>query len=60
MHKFNRSIDTWGRQMYKADIKQSLAYSKALQIAGILTEHELGEMQRGLRAVEQEWVAGKV
>ena len=60
MHKFNRSIDTWGRPMYKADIKQSMAYSKALKMAGILTDAELAEMHRGLKLVEAEWASGKV
>lgn len=59
MHQFNRSIH-YTRKLYKVDIQQSLAYSKALLKAGILNEAEVTEMERGLRAMEKEWDEGKV
>lgn len=46
--------------MYKADIKGSIAFSKALLKAGILNEHEQSEITRGLKAVEAEWTNGEV
>lgn len=59
MNEFNRSIQ-YTRKLYKVDIRQSLAYSKALTRAGILTNEEAMEMERGLRAVEKEWDEGTV
>jgi argininosuccinate lyase len=59
MHEFNRSIH-YTKKLYKVDIRQSLAYSKALHKAGILTEAESVEMMRGLKAVEKEWDDGTV
>ena len=46
--------------MYAADIKGSIAFSKALLKAGILDESEQKEITRGLKQVEQEWAEGKV
>lgn len=45
--------------MYRADIIGSQAYAKALEKVGILTEHELSELIRGLDLVLAEWKAGK-
>lgn len=46
--------------MYAADVKGSIAFSKALLKAGILNEEEQKEIERGLKQVEQEWRDGKV
>jgi hypothetical protein len=59
MHKFNASIG-YTKTLYKVDIRQSIAYSKALARAGILTAEEAVEMERGLKLVEQEWDSGTV
>jgi argininosuccinate lyase len=60
MHKFNRSINIIGKDMYKVDIQGSLAYAKGLRKAGILDDHEEKEMLRGLKMVEEEWDQGIV
>jgi argininosuccinate lyase len=60
MHKFNRTINIIGKDMYKVDIQGSIAYAKGLARAGILNEHEESEMIRGLKLVEEEWDQGIV
>lgn len=60
MHRFNCSIHTWGRQMYDVDVEGSIAYSKGLQRAGVLTKEEQAEIERGLQQVRAEWASGKV
>ncbi|TXT13069.1 hypothetical protein VHUM_01470 [Vanrija humicola] len=57
MHEFNQSLK-YDKRMYAADVKGSIAFSKALLKAGILTEHEQAEITRGLKEVEQEWANG--
>jgi len=59
MHEFNQSLK-YDKRMYAADIKGSIAFSKALLKAGILDESEQKEITRGLKQVEQEWAEGKV
>ena len=59
MHEFNQSLK-YDKRMYGADVKGSIAFSKALLKAGILNEHEQQEITRGLKQVEQEWADGKV
>lgn len=59
MHEFNQSLK-YDKRMYAADVKGSVAFSKALLKAGILNEHEQQEITRGLKQVEQEWADGKV
>jgi argininosuccinate lyase len=59
MHEFNQSLK-YDKRMYAADVKGSIAFSKALLKAGILNEHEQKEITRGLKQVEQEWAEGKV
>lgn len=59
MHEFNQSLK-YDKRMYAADVKGSVAFSKALLKAGILNEHEQQEITRGLKLVEQEWAEGKV
>ncbi|KAJ9122574.1 hypothetical protein QFC22_002003 [Naganishia vaughanmartiniae] len=46
-------------QMYAADVKGSIAHSRGLEKAGILTQQEREEIERGLKQVEQEWKDGK-
>lgn len=41
--------------MYLADVRGSIAYSKALLKVGILTQHEANEIERGLGEVAKEW-----
>jgi argininosuccinate lyase len=60
MHKFNRTINIIGKDMYKVDIQGSVAYAKGLARAGILNDHEESEMVRGLKLVEEEWDQGVV
>lgn len=45
--------------MYAADVKGSIAFSKALLKAGILVESEQKEIERGLKVVESEWAENK-
>jgi argininosuccinate lyase len=59
MHEFNQSL-SYDRKMYAADVKGSIAFSKALLKAGIVTEAEQAEIERGLKVVEGEWAEGKV
>lgn len=59
MHEFNQSLK-YDKRMYAADVKGSIAFSKALLKAGILVEGEQKEIERGLKEVEQEWKDGKV
>ncbi|WVQ85437.1 argininosuccinate lyase [Cryptococcus sp. DSM 104549] len=58
MHEFNQSLK-YDKRMYAADVKGSIAFSKALLKAGILTEHEQQEITRGLKLVEAEWAESK-
>jgi argininosuccinate lyase len=59
MHEFNQSLK-YDKRMYAADVKGSIAFSKALLKAGIVSESEQKELERGLKQVEQEWKDGKV
>lgn len=59
MHEFNQSLK-YDKRMYAADVKGSIAFSKALLKAGIVTDAEQKEIERGLKVVESEWAEGKV
>lgn len=59
MHEFNQSLK-YDKRMYRADVKGSIAYSKALQKVGIVSEEETKEIERGLKLVEKEWEEGTV
>lgn len=59
MHKFNQSLK-YDRRMYSADIRGSMAYAKALSLAGILTKEEESKIVKGLGVVGQEWERGVV
>lgn len=59
MHEFNQSLK-YDKRMYAADVKGSIAFSKALLKAGILNDREQKEIERGLKEVEAEWRDGEV
>lgn len=59
MHEFNQSLK-YDKRMYDADIRGSIAYSKALTLAGILTQDEEIKIVNGLEAVKKEWDDGVV
>lgn len=59
MHEFNQSL-RYDRRMHIADIQGSIAYAKALQRSGLLTEDELEKMVVGLNKVGEEWDNGTV
>ncbi|ORY29007.1 putative argininosuccinate lyase [Naematelia encephala] len=58
MHAFNQSL-SYDKRMYAADVKGSIAFSKALLKAQIVDEREQAEIERGLKVVETEWRDGK-
>ncbi|KAK1927999.1 L-Aspartase-like protein [Papiliotrema laurentii] len=58
MHEFNQSLK-YDKRMYAADVKGSIAFSKALLKTGILNEKEQQEIERGLKLVEREWAENK-
>lgn len=57
MHEFNQSL-RYDKRMYEADIRGSIAYSKALTLVGILTQEEEGKIIDGLNTVLKEWKTG--
>ena len=59
MHEFNQSLK-YDKRMYAADVKGSIAFSKALRKAGILDDAEQSEIERGLKLVQGEWERGEV
>jgi hypothetical protein len=59
MHEFNQSLK-YDKRMYDADIRGSIAYSKALTLVGILTKDEEFKIVNGLEAVKKEWDDGVV
>ena len=59
MHEFNQSLK-YDKRMYAADVKGSIAFSKALLKAGILNQSEQKEITRGLQEVEGEWERNEV
>lgn len=58
MHQYNQSL-AYDRRMYKADVKGSIAYAKALSKIGIVSFEECAKIEEGLKAVEKEWEEGK-
>ena len=54
----NRSFP-FDQRLWREDIDGSLAWARALQRAGVLTKSELKAVTRGLRAVHDEFGAGK-
>ena len=59
MHEFNQSLK-YDKRMYDADIRGSIAYSKALTRVEILTQDEEIKIVNGLEAVKKEWDDGVV
>jgi len=57
MERFNNSLNV-DRVMWKADIEGSIAYSSALEAAGVLSAEEGSTIRNGLKEVEAEWEAG--
>lgn len=57
MHQYNQSL-SYDQRMYAADVKGSIAHSRGLEKAGILTKQEREEIERGLKEVEKEWKEG--
>ena len=54
MNEFNQSLK-YDQRMHVADIQGSIAYAKALQRSGLLTDSELETMITGLTKVGEEW-----
>lgn len=57
MHLYNQSL-AYDKRMYAADIKGSIAYSKALAQVGIVSPEEQAAIEKGLGEVKAEWEAG--
>lgn len=58
MHAFNQSLK-YDQRMHAADIRGSIAYSKALNLVGLLTKEEQIKIADGLNKVGQEWESGQ-
>jgi argininosuccinate lyase len=56
--RFGESV-SFDRRLYAHDIAGSVAHAAALAVAGILSSEEREKIERGLREIEQEIVAGK-
>lgn len=54
MVKYNESLP-YDRIFWKQDILGSLAFARANARGGILTQHELSEIERGFQQIAQEW-----
>lgn len=59
MWEFNQSL-RYDRRMHAEDIQGSIAYAKALKLAGVLTSDEESKIVAGLTQVGQEWKNQKV
>merc|ERR1719199_107234 len=57
MEKFNESLEM-DRRMSAQDIQGSVAYARALVLAGVITEDEAGVIIDGLNRVGDEWRTG--
>lgn len=58
MVSYNESI-YYDRAFYAQDIRGSIAWARANKNGGILSDHEFSEIERGLKAVEEEWRTNK-
>lgn len=58
MEQFNASI-SYDKRMWKADIQGSLAYVKAIEKVGLVTENEREEITKGLNKISEEWKNGE-
>lgn len=54
MHKYNASI-RYDKALYKEDILGSIAFARANSKAGIISEDEFREIERGLLQVMEAW-----
>jgi argininosuccinate lyase len=57
MEKFNESI-SFDKRMWAQDTKGSMAYAKAINLAGIISDEETKQILNGLEQVKQEWENG--
>lgn len=57
MVKYNESI-YFDRALYKQDIDGSIAFARANAKAGIISQDEFDQMEKGLRQVQREWETG--
>lgn len=57
MHLYNASLP-YDKKMYDVDLTGTKAYTEGLQKLGLITEHELKEMHKGLELIREEWRAG--
>ena len=57
MERFNASL-RFDRRLWAEDVRGSVAYAKALARAGLLTQHEAAEIERGMKLVHDEWARG--
>ena len=58
MTAYNESI-YFDRAFYAQDIAGSIAFARANVATGILTQDEFETIERGLKAVEEEWRTNK-
>jgi argininosuccinate lyase len=58
VQRFTESI-SFDWRLYKFDIQGSIAHASALQKAGLLTSKELGQIESGLKTIEQEIDEGR-
>jgi argininosuccinate lyase len=58
VQRFTESI-SFDWRLYKFDIQGSIAHASALQKAGLLTSEELGQIESGLKTIEQEIDEGR-
>lgn len=54
MHLYNASLP-YDYRMYRADIEGTRVYTAGLHKIGLLSEHELAEVHRGLKVILDEW-----
>mgnify|MGYP003684549833 CR=1 FL=1 len=57
MERFNNSLDV-DRVMWSVDLDGSVAYARALERCGVLTEREAESIVAGLELVREEWAKG--
>lgn len=55
--QYNQSL-SYDSRFWRQDIDGSIAFARANHNCGILTAHELSEIERGFQQVAQEWQAG--
>lgn len=58
MEKFNESL-SFDKRMWAQDIRGSIAYAKAINKVGIITDEECSQLVSGLEQVQAEWAAEK-